>query len=313
VSGPVPALASLGAVALALWFAAPIDASSGGAAWWFWPLLVLFLALSWYALRRLMAVGDRGARALIVPGLFGVILVYLWQILVVGLGIRGTLLPAPSVILAALLDSPEILAQDFVHTFFKSMIPGYVIGCGSGLIVALLVDRVPFLQRGLLPMGNFASALPMVGVAPIMVQWFGPDWPSKAAVVVIMTFFPMLVNAIAGLHALGRIERDLMRTYAASYGTTLRLARLPAALPFLFNALKVNSTLALIGAIVAQFFSSPTVGMGFRISTEVGRFNIDIVWATIVVAALAGSLSYGGIAMIERRSTFWHPSFRKTA
>jgi NitT/TauT family transport system permease protein len=125
-----------------------------------------------------------------------------------------------------------------------------------------------------------------------------------------MTFFPMLVNALAGLSAAGRIELDLMRSYAASYPQTLGKLRLPAALPFIFNALKINSTLALIGAIVAEFFGTPIVGMGFRISTEVGRMNVDMVWAEIAVAALAGSVFYGVVALIERAATFWHPSIR---
>ncbi len=144
-----------------------------------------------------------------------------------------------------------------------------------------------------------------------MVMWFGFDWPSKAAVVVIMTFFPMLVNTVEGLAAAGRMERDLMRTYAADHGQELLKLRLPAAMPFVFNALKINSTLALIGAIVAEFFGTPTVGMGFRISTEVGRMAIDMVWAEIAVAALAGSLFYGAVSLVERAVTFWHPSFRR--
>ena len=102
-----------------------------------------------------------------------------------------------------------------------------------------------------------------------------------------------------------------MRSYAAGYGQTLMKLRLPAAMPFVFNALKLNSTLALIGAIVAEFFGTPIVGMGFRISTEVARMNIDVVWATIAVAAVAGSAFYGIISVIERGATFWHPSFRK--
>jgi NitT/TauT family transport system permease protein len=169
------------------------------------------------------------------------------------------------------------------------------------------------LQRGLLPLGNLVSALPIVGVAPIMVMWFGFDWQSKAAVVVIMTFFPMLVNTVAGLAAAGHMERDLMKTYGADYRQTLLHLRLPAALPFIFNGLKINSTLALIGAIVAEFFGTPIVGMGFRINTEVGRMNIDMVWATIVVAALAGSAFYGLLALLERRVTFWHASYRQGA
>ncbi len=81
-------------------------------------------------------------------------------------------------------------------------------------------------------------------------------------------------------------------------------------MPVVFNALKINSTLALIGAIVAEFFGTPIVGMGFRISTEVGRMNIDLVWATIAVAALAGSCFYGVLALLERSVTFWHASYR---
>ena len=101
-----------------------------------------------------------------------------------------------------------------------------------------------------------------------------------------------------------------MRTYAATWSQTLIKLRLPAAWPFIFNALKINSTLALIGAIVAEFFGTPTVGMGFRISTEVGRANIDMVWAEIAVAAVAGSAFYGVVALIQRAVTFWHPSVR---
>src|SRR5476651_683268 len=133
----------------------------------------------------------------------------------------------------------------------------------------------------------------------------------QASTLPIMTFFPMLVSAVAGLASAGAMERDLMKTYGASYGQTLAKLRLPAALPFVFNALKINTTLAMIGAIVAEFFGTPTVGMGFRISTEVGHMSIDMVWATIVVAALAGSLFYGLVALIERRVTFWHASYRQ--
>jgi NitT/TauT family transport system permease protein len=127
----------------------------------------------------------------------------------------------------------------------------------------------------------------------------------------VMTFFPMLVNATAGLAAAEPMQRDLMRTYAAGYGQTLLKLRLPAAAPFIFNALKINATLALIGAIVAEFFGTPTVGMGFRISTEVGRMNLDMVWAQIAVAALAGSAFYGVVTLLERAATFWRPAFRR--
>jgi NitT/TauT family transport system permease protein len=248
---------------------------------------------------------------ILVPLLFGLWLLFLWEVAVRGFGVPFVLLPPPSAIAARIAGSLPTLSADFRQTFLKAVLAGYAIGCLAGFLVAIVADRFGFLKRGLLPVGNLVSALPIIGIAPIMVMWFGFDWQSKAAVVVVMTFFPMLVNTLAGLAASEPMQRDLMRTYAASYGGTLFKLRLPVALPFIFNALKINSTLAMIGAIVAEFFGTPVVGMGFRISTEVGRMNIDMVWAEIAVAALAGSAFYGVVALIERVATFWHPSFRQ--
>jgi NitT/TauT family transport system permease protein len=269
-----------------------------------WRLVNGLVAVTWHGRvgRVLVAIGA--------PLLFGATLVFLWEIGVRGAGVPMVILPAPSQVVARLFASTDEMVADFLQTF-RGVAAGYAIGCSSGFLVALLIDRVPFLQRGLLPIGNLVSALPIVGIAPIMVMWFGFDWPSKAAVVVIMTFFPMLVNTNVGLAQSGAMERDLMKTYAAGYRATLAKLRLPAALPFLFNGLKLCSTLALIGAIVAEFFGTPIVGMGFRISAEVGRMNIDKVWATIVVAAVFGSAFYALIELVERRVTFWHASYRR--
>jgi len=245
------------------------------------------------------------------PAAFGISVLILWQLIVKGFGVPAVLLPAPSDIWTKLIASLPTLGVDFVQTVLRAVIPGWIIGSLSGFLAALLCDRIPFLRRGLLPLGNLVAALPIVGVAPILVMWFGFDWPSKAAMVVVMTFFPMLVNAVAGLQASGHLERDLMRSYGASWWQTLVKLRLPAAMPFIFNALKINSTLAMIGAIVAEFFGTPIVGMGFRISTEVGRLGLDMVWAEIAVAAITGSAFYGLLVFLERRVTFWHPSYRE--
>ncbi len=274
-----------------------------------WSIIFALGFLIWRTLERTGTIKAKWPNA-VVPALFGLWLLYLWQVLTSGFAVPKVLLPPPSDVGLALAASWGTLAQDFVQTFVKSVVPGYALGNLAGFATALLVDRFPFFQRGLLPLGNLFSSLPIVGLAPIMVMWFGFDWESKAAIVVAMTFFPMLVNAITGLSQTTRFERDLMQTYAASYSQTLWKVRLPAALPFLFNAFKINSTLALIGAIVAEFFGSPTVGLGFRISTEAGRMNIVMVWAAIAVAACAGSAFYGFLALLERRSAFWHPSFR---
>lgn len=244
------------------------------------------------------------------PLAFGIAVLAAWQFVVRFFQVQAVLLPAPSDIWLRITASLPELGNDFVQTFVYAAIPGWAIGSLAGFLVAIACDRFGFLRRGLLPLGNFASALPMVGIAPIMVMWFGSGPLSKIAVVVIMTFFPMLVNAVTGLQAAGHLERDLMRSYGADWLTTLLKLRLPAALPFVFNALKINSTLAMIGAIVAEFFGSPIVGMGFRISTGAGSLSLDLVWAEIAVAALAGSAFYGLLVALERWATFWHPSYR---
>ena len=276
---------------------------------------IVFWLAAWYANTRLAAMRpERGPMVTVInlasPVLFGAAILALWEGITRGFGVPTVILPPPSMIWERITSSVPTLWADFQQTYLKGVVSGYLIGCSLGFLVAVLVDRSPFWKAGVMPIGNLVSALPIVGIAPIMVMWFGFDWQSKAAVVVVMTFFPMLVNTVAGLNAAGHMERDLMHTYASTRTQSLLKLRLPAAMPFIFNALKINSTLALIGAIVAEFFGTPIVGMGFRISAEVGRLNVDMVWATIFVAALAGSLSYGAIALVERSVTFWHPSMR---
>lgn len=270
----------------------------------------LLWALGWYVNVRLASLPKSRLTSLLVPIIFGVTLIIIWESVVRGSEIQQVLLPAPSVIAARFATSTSILWQDWVQTVLKGMMSGYIIGCLAAFATALAVDRFVFLQRGLLPVGNFAAALPIIGMAPILVMWFGFDWQSKAAVVVVMIFFPILVNTVQGLAASDAMQRDLMRTYAAGYWKTLFKLRLPMALPFIFNGLKIATTLALIGAIVAEFFGSPIRGMGFRISTSVGQLALDLVWAEIVVAAITGSLFYGAVALLERKWTFWHPSQR---
>ena len=277
---------------------------------WIVAVLVVWL-LAWWLNVRLAKLKPSRMTAFVIPTLFGLTLLFIWEGVVRGLGVSPVLLPPPSAIAVTFSQSIPVLWGDFVQTFVKGALSGYIIGCSAAVLTGIAVDRSPFLQRGLLPVGNFVAALPIVGTAPIFVKWLGSDWESKAAVVGVMVFFPILVNTVAGLRDTTVMQRDLMRTYGAGYWPTLFKLRLPAAMPFIFNGLKIATTLALIGAIVAEFFGSPTVGMGFRISTSVGQLALDMVWAEIVIAAIAGSSLYGLMAWIEGRVTYWHPSQRK--
>ncbi|MEE2946023.1 MAG: ABC transporter permease [Pseudomonadota bacterium] len=256
------------------------------------------------------AFSDKRAVRIAVPLIFGLTILVLWEGLVRGFGVSQVILPPPSQVISVFAASTDLLWIDFVQTVAKGALRGFMIGACAAFVAAVLIDRSAFLTRGLLPIGNFVAALPIVGIAPILVNWFGFDWQSKAAVVVVMVFFPILVNTVQGLRETDAMQRDLMRTYAAGYLQTLFKLRLPAAMPFIFNGLKIATTLALIGAIVAEYFGSPTRGMGFRISTGVGSLSIDLVWAEIFVSALVGSAFYGAVVWIEKRVTFWHPSQR---
>lgn len=278
-----------------------------------WLVVALSIWLGGWALNATLARSqwaDSRAVRIAAPVIFGLTLLVLWEALVRGFGISPIILPAPSAVAQTFVASTDILWIDFRQTVLKGALRGFAIGACAAFVAAVLIDRSAFLTRGLLPIGNFVAALPIVGIAPILVNWFGFDWHSKAAVVVVMVFFPILVNTVQGLNEASAMQRDLMRTYAAGYWQTLLRLRLPAAMPFIFNGLKIASTLALIGAIVAEYFGSPTRGMGFRISTGVGSLSIDLVWAEIAVAALSGTAIYGLVAWIEKWVTFWHPSQR---
>ncbi|NCO86162.1 MAG: ABC transporter permease [Rhodobacterales bacterium] len=275
---------------------------------------VVAAGLIWAALWALNIRLSRGpvgqAARIAVPLIFGATILIVWELMVIGLDVPPVLLPRPRQIGAALAANPALLWGDFVQTVLRGALSGLAMGVAAAIVVAILVDRFDWLRRGLMPVASFLAALPIVGTAPILVMWFGFGWQSKAAVVVLMVFFPMLVNTVAGLADTTSMQRDLMRTYGARYGQTLVKLRLPAAMPFIFNGLKIGATLALIGSIVAEFFGSPTQGLGFRISASNGQLALDMVWAAIVVGSVAGSAAYAILTAIEARVTFWHPSQR---
>lgn len=275
----------------------------------FWGTIVFWI-LAWSANIWIARQKERKLLNLFPPILFGGSVIFVWQASVVYFEVSPIILPPPSAIYYKFISSIPILWGDFVQTAIKGALSGYIIGCLVAFTVSLIADKFKFFERGVLPIGNFLAAMPIIGIAPILVMWYGYGWQSKAAVVAVMVFFPILVNTIQGMKMSDKIHRDLMQTYNASYLQTLFKLRLSTAMPFIFNGLKICTTLALIGAIVAEFFGSPIRGMGFRISTEAPRFALDMVWAEITVAAMAGSLFYGGVVLLEKWITFWHPSQR---
>ena len=258
--------------------------------------------VGWWSNVMLARLPKSRATGLAVPVIFGLTIIVMWECFVRGLDVSSVILPPPTAIAARFAESTAILWEDFVQTVIKGALTGYVLGCGAAFLTAIAVDRFPFLQRGLLPVGNFVAALPIIGMAPILVMWFGFDWQSKAAVVVVMVFFPMLVNTVQGLQASDRMQRDLMRTYASSYWQTLFKLRLPAAMPFIFNGLKIATTLALIGAIVAEFFVGNGTnydGLGTLMTGWTALVKTDALVSAVFASALLGVLMFGSVHLIS--------------
>jgi NitT/TauT family transport system permease protein len=211
------------------------------------------------------------------------------------------LIPTPSKVMESLWAARNVLWRDALTTFVYEALLGFVIGTLLGLGLALLSVRLRFLERGLLPYAALLSSVPIVALAPVVIKAVGLGFTSKTIIVAVTVMFPVLINAVRGLHSAQPMHLDLMHSYAASALQTFRDVRWPSALPFVFTALRVAAPLSLINAIVAEFFGTEGRGLGFRIQIEVGKFGLDVVWAAIVVASVLGISFYLVISLIERR------------
>jgi NitT/TauT family transport system permease protein len=239
------------------------------------------------------------------PALVLIVALVLWEYTV-----RNQELPPPSQILAALGSNRTAILTDLRITFWEEALRGYVAGCGLGFLAGVLCSRLDWLRRGLLPYAVLSNSIPVIAFSPIMVFWFGFDWPSKAAVVMVLTFFPMLINTTTGLLSYQPLSLQLLNSYAASGWTIFTKLQLPAALPMIFNGLKICSTLSIIGATVAEYFSSLGTGLGAQINDGAQGAQWDLVWACVFVACIVGILFYVALLLLERLFTFWHVSYR---
>jgi NitT/TauT family transport system permease protein len=247
------------------------------------------------------------------PALIFVVLVGLWQAGLVHalLGLKELQLPYPLQIAEALADRWDILLYDaLVYTGFEAVV-GLLIGAGVGFLCAWLFVSLPLLRAGALPIAAALNSMPIVAVAPIAVLWLGFGQPSKIAVVALMTFAPMVVNAYKGLASVDGRALDLMDSFASSHWQVFFKLRLPVSLPYVFSALKVGITLALIGAVVAEFFNAQR-GLGITLSNNIQVAKMPLAWAAIVVAAILGLALYGLVSLAERAAIPWHVSFRRT-
>lgn len=237
-----------------------------------------------------------------------------WELVVQSIEVRGFPLPAPTEIADAMRENWDAgrwpLQASALATIFEA-VGGLLIGTTAGVVMALLTARFALARELLLPLAIGASAVPIIAFAPLMNNWFGVLNPlSKMMIVAVLVFFPVVVNVTRGLTQVEPAALELMRSYAASEWTVLRLVRVPNALPYFFTALKIGTTLSLIGAIVGEYFGGTSSVLGQVIVASAGALRFDVTWAAIILAATTGIGLYLAVVAVERVVIPWHASLR---
>lgn len=235
-----------------------------------------------------------------------------WELAVRLFGVKQFILPAPSAIFNAFLNGLTQMIGLGIYTGTEAL-GGFLLGCGLGIAVSLATARWTAARETLLPLAIAANSVPIIAFAPIMNNWFGiTNQFSKMAIVAVITFFPMMINMTRGLTLVEPGALELMRSYAVSEWRVLKDVRIPNSLPYMFNAFKICATLALIGAVVGEFFGGTRESLGVYITQEASLFRFENSWAAIGVACLLGIGFYLLIVAIERLVIPWHASVRKT-
>lgn len=239
---------------------------------------------------------------------FGAIIV--WDLLTRVLGLPQFILPAPSKIAQAWVTYLPELWSSATYTLVEILL-GMAIGGLAGLAAGIGVARWASLRESILPVAIGISAIPIIAFAPLFNNWFGLDKQlSKAMVAAALVFFPVMINTARGLMHVEPAAIELMRSIAASDGQVFRELRSHCAMPFVFTALKVGTTLATIGAIIGEYFGAPSISLGQYIVRYAAFLDLERSWAAIVFASAIGISLYLVVAIVERLVMPWHSSYR---
>ena len=257
---------------------------------------------------------SRRTADLLPPMLVFIGVIVFWELSVTLLDLRDFLFPRPTAIARALVDNwssgTYAMFPSWQATILEA-IGGLIIGTVAGVVVALITSRWISARDALMPLAIGASAVPIVAFAPLMNNWFGTLSPlSKMMMAAALVFFPVMVNVTRGLVQVEASALELMRSYAASEWVVLRKVRVPNALPFFFTALKLATTLSLIGAIVGEYFGGSSLVLGRIIVQSSSALRFDITWAAVLMAAATGIVLYLVVVAIERLVMPWHASMR---
>lgn len=248
--------------------------------------------------------GLRGVGPAFVIGIGGLLV---WELSLRLIQPDGFVLPLPSDILEAFFVNFDVIWVATKRTGFI-VITGLIAGVALGVVWALLVSTFRLANETLTPLAISLNAIPIIALAPIFNAWFGLLSPtSNQAVVAILVFFPVFINTTKGLTDVESTEIELMRSYAASSWQVMRNVRMPNATPFFFTALKIASSLAVIGAIVAEYFGGRQDALGPLIVQNAGLARYTEAWAGVLAGSIMGIVLYAMSGAFERVSMPWRP------
>ena len=233
------------------------------------------------------------------------ILLAAWELLANTLKVPTWILPAPSTIFAAAIKwAPELAHNSWVT--LRETVVGFLLAIVLSLPLAILIGLNPLARKLLYPMLLGLQSVPKVAIAPLVILWFGlSEWP-KIIVVVLVCFFPILVNMVAGLEAVPKTMLDLMRSLGASPHTVFRRLRVPVALPHFFTGCKVAVTFAVIGAVISEFVAAQD-GLGYLILISTAQSQTSLAFAAIALLTILSIALFHGVEFIERRVVDWTP------
>jgi NitT/TauT family transport system permease protein len=257
--------------------------------------------------RRSLVRAGQGLRDWLPALVVFVLGIALWEGVVRGFHIQQFLLPPPSKIITTFWSSRGTFLSAGWYTF-KEALGGFLLGSGAAILFAVVVGRFRAVGSALMPVAIAANAVPIIAFAPITNAWFSPfSASSKIAIAAVLCFFPVMVNTLRGLMSVRPEQIELMRTYAAGELTIFRRVRFPTALPFVFTSLKVACVLAMIGAVVGEYFGGALNALGVVIRDRAQILRFDEAWAGILVASLFGVGFYLVVVAVERLALRWAP------
>jgi len=234
-----------------------------------------------------------------------------WEAWVRLAGIEPYLLPTPTGVAKRFAEELPLLAGEGLRTTLAAL-AGFACGAAVAFTLATWMAHSKTAERAILPIAVFVKVTPIIAVAPLLAVWFGFGWTPKLFIVALLTFFPLLVGAATGLRSIDPAVHEFFRSVHASTAETFFKLRVPSSLPYVVAAAKVSVTLAVIGAVVAEWFSG-SEGLGRVVQTANNDLDMALAFAAILALAIIGVALYGAVAVVERRVLRWHESNRPPA